>query len=120
MHNHKHAIVFTQSPFATDKGKEGLELALTLATYEQPIALFFTGQAPLQLAKNINSDLLQRKNYTQGFNALDLYDIEQVYINAQSLDELQLNQRDLSIAAQVLSTEEFVAKLSHFDVVLQF
>ena len=120
MNHHKHAIIFNHSPFTNDKGKEGLELALTLATYEQAVALFFTGSAPLQLAQDINADLIKRKNYSQGFNALELYDIEEVYIDASAMKSLQLNADNLKVEASLLSSDDFIAKLSEFNVVLQF
>ena len=120
MNNHKHAIIFNHSPFTNDKGKEGLELALTLATYEQSVALFFTGNAPLQLSTQIAADKLNRKNYSQGFKALDLYDIEEVYVDQTAMELLQLQDDNLAIEAQLLSAEAFLAKLSEFDVVLEF
>ncbi|MER2492265.1 sulfurtransferase complex subunit TusC [Catenovulum sediminis] len=118
--NTSHAIIITSAPFENAKGQEALELALTLATFEQAVALFFSGSGLLQLLKSQNAELLKLKNYTDGFKALDLYDIEDVFIEQQSLADLHLNENDLLIETQALTKSEWLLQLANYNVILKF
>ncbi|KMT63925.1 sulfurtransferase complex subunit TusC [Catenovulum maritimum] len=115
-----HAIILTQSPFQNDQGKEALELALTLATFEQAVSLYFKDAAVLQLIKNLNGEGINRKTYTDGFKALDLYDIENVFVLTTSLDSYNLAPEALNIPVISLTEQEWRESLVNTNTVLTF
>lgn len=110
----------THSPFQTEEGREGLELALALATYEQTVALFFLNEGVLQLKNNHIASDLSPKNYTATFKALGLYDVEEVYVLEDSLVDYQLQSTDLIVDANVLAHDEFFQKLNTCQRQLKF
>ena len=117
---HSHAIIFKQSPLQNQSGQDGLELALTLATFEQKVVLFFKDAGVLQLSQSINGELVGRKTYTAGFKSLDLYDIEEVYVCAESLSQFALTPPELLIDVTLLSSQQWREKLAEHDRALTF
>jgi tRNA 2-thiouridine synthesizing protein C len=114
------AIRITQPPFSNDTGRDALDLAMILATYEQSVALYFEQDGIYQLLKNINSQHILRKNYTSTFKALELYDIEKIYVNSNDLAQLGLKQNDLNIDVTMLSESDFFSLLNQTNTVLTF
>jgi len=117
---HSHAIIFKQAPLQNQSGQDGLELALTLATFEQPVALFFTGAGVLQLSRNIQGELAGRKTYTDAFKSLELYDIDQIYVCESSLSEFALSGDQLTIEVDILDNQAWRDKLAEHDRALTF
>ncbi len=116
----KTAILNTQAPFASQSARDSLDLAMTLATYEQELSLFFKGEAVLQLLKSQKSLEIGRKDFTKTFKALPLYDIEQVYLDESALKEYNLSLADLSIEPTLLNSSAFYAMLNTHSTVFTF
>ncbi|AWB68121.1 sulfurtransferase complex subunit TusC [Saccharobesus litoralis] len=110
----KTAIVNRHSPFQIDAGREALDLALILATYEQDVALFFQGQGVLQL-KQHDKARLDKKDYTATFKALELYDVEHVFALKSDIDKYQVDIEQLDFAVTLLNNQEYAATLAGFD-----
>lgn len=115
-----HAILFKQSPFQNKAGQDGLELALTLATFEQPVELFFKGLGIQQLLKELTGEPAGRKTYTAAFKSLELYDIEAVYVYQPSLAQLNVTPEQLAIDVTVLTPSQWHQKLKSQNRVLSF
>lgn len=120
MTNYTHAIIFNTSPFQNDSGKEALELALTLATYEQPVSLFFKEAGVLQLLKDLSGEQINKKNFTDAFKALELYDIHNVYVLDSALTSFNLTVQSLNIEVRILTQQSWHDKLHQFDRILNF
>ncbi|WP_017446265.1 sulfurtransferase complex subunit TusC [Gayadomonas joobiniege] len=120
MSSNSHAIIINSAPFSQTKGQEALELALVLATFEEKVAIFFSGQGVLQLLSDVDGDSINEKNYPQGFKALDLYDIEEVYVLAEDLASFNLTQSELAINVKLISAPDWLPTLAKFSVQLTF
>ncbi|MCU4677681.1 sulfurtransferase complex subunit TusC [Catenovulum sp. 2E275] len=117
---YSHAIIFKQSPFQNKSGQDALELALTLATFEQDVALFFKDAGVLQLVKNLNGQIAGRKTYTAAFKSLDLYDIEQVFVCENSLAKFGLTEQDLIIPVSLINVQNWREQLGNHQRILTF
>lgn len=115
----RYALINTSSTFDDIKGKESLDAALILASYEMDVSLFFIGngvyQTLVQQPKDINA-----KDYVATFKALEFYDIESIYICEESLQE-----RSLPLAANIpnstiIPSDQMKGLLADFDVILTF
>lgn len=115
-----HAVLFKQSPFQSKAGQDGLELALTLATFEQPVELFFKDLGIQQLLKGLTGEPAGRKTYTAAFKSLELYDIEAVYVYQPSLAQLNISLEQLAIEVIALTPAQWHQKLQAQDRVLSF
>ncbi|WP_217434833.1 sulfurtransferase complex subunit TusC [Marinifaba aquimaris] len=114
------AIINQSSPYQTQLGREALDLALVLGTYEQDVRLFFKDAGVLQLMKEQNGEAIGSKDFTSTFKALDLYEIEQVYVLDQSLNDYGLTANDLTIDTVIVDAPEFYAQLRQCQCQMRF
>lgn len=114
------AIVNSHSPFGDNAGKDALDLALILGSYEQDISVFFHDDGVFQLVANQQPECINQKNYLKTFAAFELYDIENVYVCQRSLNERnltpELNIKNISTLPQ----NTFNSVLAEHDVIIRF
>lgn len=115
----KVAIIISSAPHSTAKGREALDTALALSTFNL-ISVFFIGDGVFHLLANQHPELILMRDYIATFNMLELYDIEDVYVCKASLDKRNLNQMPLNIANQVIDENELTQLLANQDVILRF
>lgn len=98
--------IFSRGPFSNAHGQEGIDAALIGAAFEQQISLLFLHDGVFQIkaGQDVSDSLL--KNHSKTFGALADHEIEQVYVHDNSLSARGLDQQQLSIATQVLDTEQ--------------
>lgn len=110
-------VVFTQPPLTASLPKEGLDLALVSSTFAQRTGLIFLGAGVLQLQPNQAPEVLALKGTQAMLNALELYDLEQIYVEAQALVDYRLT--NLSLPAESCSKAELetlIAKSRHLII----
>jgi len=73
-------IHLNSGPYSSLACKEGLDLALVLATFEQPIDLCLSGAALSILTREQNPISEQGKNLHKLLDGLEFYDIENIFI----------------------------------------
>ena len=115
----KVAIIISSAPHGTAKGREALDTALALSTFNH-ISVFFIGDGVFHLLANQHPELILMRDYIATFNMLELYDIEDVYVCKASLDKRNLNQMPLNIANQVIDENELTQLLANQDVIVRF
>ena len=115
----KVAIIISSAPHGTAKGREALDTALALSTFNH-ISVFFIGDGVFHLLANQHPELILMRDYIATFNMLELYDIEDVYVCKASLDERNLNQIPLNIANQLIDDKQLTQLLANQDAVLRF
>lgn len=111
-------IINHSVPFNNYNAQEMLELALALATFEENIKLLFIGEAVLQLLKAQQPELLFRKDFIVTFKALPLYDIREIYLDAASLQQYQLEPQDLIINAKIINKAKIVKLIETANLVI--
>ncbi len=114
------AIINSRPAFGNNAGKDALDLALILGSYEQQVSVFFHDDGVFQLQKNQQTELVEQKNYLKTFSAFELYDIENVYACKQSLTLRSLPFEFSTDAVSVLSQESYNKMLAEHDVIIQF
>ena len=81
----KHTLIhLNSSPYSSLACKEGLDLALVLATFEQPVDLCLSGAALSILAREQNPASEQGKNLHKLLDGLEFDDIENIFIEKDS------------------------------------
>ena len=114
------AIINSRPAFGNNAGKDALDLALILGSYEQQVSIFFHDDGVFQLQKNQQTELVNQKNYLKTFGAFELYDIEHIYACEQSLISRKLSCEFSIDTVSVLSQQRFNDILAEHDVILQF
>ena len=88
---------FVPHRMETRISREGLDalLAATAFCDEEEIGVFFIDDGVLNLLDGQNPELLLQKDFIRTFKLLDLYDIEQRFVCADSLDQYNLQTEQL-------------------------
>ena len=107
---------------AISEAREGLDalLAATAFCDEEDIGVFFIDDGVLNLLDGQNPELLLQKDFIRTFKLLDLYDIEQRFVCADSLDQYNLNTEQLIISAEKIDRTSLINKLSQAEKVFTF
>ena len=120
MNNSKKIALLNASSTMNEASKEALDAALIFGSYEQPTSLFFQGEGVRQLINNQHLETVKVKDYLKTMAALAFYDIENIYLCKQSLENRGLAE-DFHIAnVQVLPVDAFSDKLHQHHVILRF
>ena len=80
----------------------------------------FIDDGVLNLLDGQNPELLLQKDFIRTFKLLDLYDIEQCFVCADSLDQYNLNTEQLIISAEKIDRTSLINKLSQAEKVFTF
>jgi len=118
----KLAFLFRTAPHGNAISREGLDalLAATAFCDEEDIGVFFIDDGVLNLLDEQNPELLLQKDFIRTFKLLDLYDIEQRFVCADSLDQYNLNTEQLIISAEKIDRTSLINKLSQAEKVFTF
>ena len=118
----KLAFLFRTAPHGNAISREGLDalLAATAFCDEEEIGVFFIDDGVLNLLDGQNPELLLQKDFIRTFKLLDLYDIEQRFVCADSLDRYNLHTEQLIISAEKIDRTSLINKLSQAEKVFTF
>ena len=118
----KLAFLFRTAPHGNAISREGLDalLAATAFCDEEDIGVFFIDDGVLNLLDGQNPELLLQKDFIRTFKLLDLYDIEQRFVCADSLDQYNLQTEQLIISAEKIDRTSLINKLNQAEKVFTF
>ena len=118
----KLAFLFRTAPHGNSISREGLDalLAATAFCDEEEIGVFFIDDGVLNLLDGQNPELLLQKDFIRTFKLLNLYDIEQRFVCADSLDQYNLQIEQLIISAEKIDRTSLINKLSQAEKVFTF
>ncbi len=84
-----------RAPYGSVYALESLEVVLIGAAFEQNVKLVFIDDGVYQLTKGQKTDGIGMKNFSPTFTALGDYDVNQIYVDEQSLKDRGLSMDDL-------------------------
>ncbi|MDF7671037.1 sulfurtransferase complex subunit TusC [Orbaceae bacterium ESL0721] len=79
------AIIITHPPHGNAKGREALDIALALSDINHITLIFMDGGA-LHLLPNQQPDTILMRDYIATLKMVTLYDIDDLYIDGDTLD----------------------------------
>jgi tRNA 2-thiouridine synthesizing protein C len=112
-------VISNKAPFDKMHIRESLDTCLIFAAIEQNISWLFKDDAVLALKSGYNLSNSGLKDFFKTLKTLEIYDVEQVYVCAESLKKYALSSDDLSIEITPLSLEEqqsLITKQDHMVV----
>lgn len=116
----KFMFVNRKAPYGTIHALESLEVVLIAATFDQDCSLVFIDDGVYELVKGQNTKAIGMKNFSPTYRALEGYDIEKLYVDEESMQARGLDEDDLLVPVQVLSTSAMAALMADQDVILSF
>lgn len=109
----------TRAPFDGLKAEEAQEMILAMASFGYSIQLLFLGHGIRQLFSHITPPP-NRRLFTKAYGALELYDIEEVYVSEQALLTHQVAIHDLAISCQKINDNKIASLYQQADIVWTF
>jgi tRNA 2-thiouridine synthesizing protein C len=116
----KIGFIFSHTPHATAQGREGLDAILAASAYSEDIAIFFVAEGVNQLLKQQQPQQILSRDYISAFKLLDLYDVEQIYVCEQSLQDQGITQEDLLIDCLCMAADELSKQMHSCDQLVRF
>jgi tRNA 2-thiouridine synthesizing protein C len=116
----KFLFVNRKAPYGTIYALESLEVVLIAAAFEQDVSLAFLDDGVYQLKKGHATKAIEVKGFEKTYGALDDYDVNKIYVDADSLAARGLNADDLCVPVEVMSRAELGRLMETQDVVLSF
>jgi len=107
-----------KAPYGTIYALECLEVVLVAAAFDQDVSVVFVDDGVCQLKKNQDTAAIGMKNFSNTYRALDDYDVEKIYVEAESLEERGLTAEDLIIPVEVVAAENLREIMAQQDVVI--
>lgn len=97
--------------------QETLDIILTTAAFDQAVSLLLLDDGVFQLKTQQTPEKFGMKDTAAIFKALEIYDVNQIYAEAESLQERGLKPADLCLPVQELYRKDIAGLLKNFDVV---
>ena len=130
----KFVYINRKAPYGTVYALESLEVVLIAAAFEQEVQLVFVDDGVYQLTKGQTTDGIGMKNFSKTYAALGDYDVNQIYIDEQSLTDRGLTIDDLQAltyededddwaektSIHLVNREQLAELISDADVLLNF
>ena len=113
-------FVNRKAPYGTIYALESLEVVLITATFDQDVSLAFIDDGVYELIKGQQTKEIGVKNFSPSYRALEGYDVEKLYADAESLACRGLSAQDLLVPVEVLNTQQMAELMAQQDVVLSF
>lgn len=116
----KFMYVNRKAPYGTIYALESLEVVLIGAAFEQDVTLVFLDDGVFQLTKGQDTSDSDMKNFSPTYRALEMYDVEKLYVSKESLEARGLTEEDLLVDVEVKTADEIRDLMEEMDVVLSF
>jgi tRNA 2-thiouridine synthesizing protein C len=130
----KFLYVNRKAPHGSIYALESLEVVLVGAAFDQDVSLAFIDDGVYQLMLNQNTSGIGVKNFSSTYKALGDYDINQIYVEKESLELRGLKQENLlpltwedededwaeKDSIQVVSSEELGDIIDKQDIIFNF
>jgi tRNA 2-thiouridine synthesizing protein C len=111
-------LIFRNGPFENNKNSDCLDIALACSAFDIPISLLFIGDAVLQLTRDLESQIIAQKNIANTLRALEMYDIDKIYVSAADLSRFNLDESSLIVSCNILEQADIALLIRRQDKVI--
>ena len=116
----KFMYVNRRAPHGTIYAQESLEVVLVGAAFDQDVSVVFIDDGVYQIRKDQDTSAIGTKNFSKTFRALEMYDVEKLYVEKESMQARGMTEGDLNVPVEVKTSEEIGRLMEEQDVVLSF
>jgi tRNA 2-thiouridine synthesizing protein C len=96
-------FVLRQAPVGGFQASEFLDMVMTAAAFDQAVSLLFLDDGVLQLLRGQGPDALGRGSVAAIFPALDLYDVEALWVERESLVERGVGEDAMVVPVKLIA-----------------
>ncbi len=116
----KFLYINRRAPHGTIYAHEALEVVLIGAAFEQDVSLAFIDDGVFQLKKDQDTSDIHTKNFSKIYKALEMYDVEKLFVEKESLEKRGLTEDDLSVDVKVINSSEMKKLITDSEVMFNF
>ena len=116
----KFMYVNRRAPYGTVYALEALEVVLMGAAFDQDVSVLFMDDGVFALKKGQDTSASDMKNFSPAYRALEMYDVEKLYVERESLECRGLTEDDLLVPVEVLGSKAVGDLMLEQDVVFSF
>lgn len=116
----KFLYINRRAPHGSIYAHEALEVVLIGAAFDQDVSLAFIDDGVYQLKKNQDTSDINTKNFSKTYGALEMYDVEKLYVEKESLEQRGLSEEDLMVDVKILTSDEMKKIITESEVILNF
>ena len=116
----KFCYVNRKAPYGTIYDLESLEVVLIGAAFEQDVTVGFMDDGVFEITKGQDTAGIGMKNFSPTYRALEMYDVEKLYVSKESLDERGLTEEDLLVDVEVMTADQISSLMEEQDVLVSF
>lgn len=109
-----------RAPHGTVYALESLEVVLAAAAFEQRVTVLFMDDGVYQLVKGQQTEALGVKDFSPTYRALEMYEVERVVVESESLRRRGLKPEDLLIPVEILNESDVGDLFESHDILLNF
>lgn len=107
-------IVIDQSPYGTWAGREALDMAFSLAAFDQSVSLLFMGAGVNWLRTSQETREIQQKSVEKNLSAAPIFGVEAMYADAAACARYGLELEDMVEGVAIAeSSSELLQHYSH-------
>lgn len=113
-------LLIRHSPYGSSLARASIDVALAAAAFDQAVSVLFVGDGVLQLLPDQDTGEKGARNLGRLLASLPLYDIEQVYVDAEAVARYHLDLDTTPVAARSLDRKAMSQLLLSHDHLLGF
>ncbi|HQQ74980.1 MAG TPA: sulfurtransferase complex subunit TusC [Pseudomonadales bacterium] len=111
-------FILQRAPYGSSATREALDAALAAAAFEQNVQVLFSGDGVWHLSTDQQADAISSKDTSKMLQALDYYDISDVFVDKISLQERGLSVTPLTITAKTIGGDTLKQLIRTADCVV--
>jgi len=85
-------VIISQAPYGNWSGRESLDMALSLAAFDQPVALLFSGEGVNWLRKSQQAEAVHQKSVEKNLSAAPIFGVTSLMADRQACDRFGLQE----------------------------
>ncbi len=116
----KFMYVNRKAPIGSIYALESLEVVLIGAAFEQDVCMVFLDDGIYQIVKGMDTNDVEMKNFSPTYRALEMYDVERLYVSKEAMEERGLTTDDLVVDVEVMDASQIADLMEEQDVILSF
>ncbi len=109
-----------RAPYGTVYALESLEVVLIGAAFDQDVSVVFIDDGVFEIQKGQDTAEIGMKNFSPTYRALEMYDVEKLYVSKESLAERGLTEDDILVDVEVLPDSQIADLMDEQDVIFTF
>lgn len=113
----KYLFVLRKPPHSGGYVQEMLDIMLITAAFDQSVSILWLDDAVFQLKNHQQPEMSGMKDTAAMLQSLSLYDVTELYIESESLQQRSLNTDSLCLPVQTLPRHAIGQFMRSFDVV---